>query len=236
MIEKNKIYNKDCVEGMKDIDDESIPLIVADPPYEISRDSQFATLKDRKKPRTGTYFGKWDEKFDNAQWIAQAARVLTSGGSLLVFNDIKKITTIIELAEKNGLVYKDTIIWNKSNPMPRNVNRRYAPDIEAILWFWKPKKKWTFNKQGSHYESSVIRLPSESGGGFKRYHPTQKPVKLISELIKVHSNPGDIVLDPFMGGGSTAVAAVLSKRDFVGFEIDPNYCDIATKRADEAKK
>lgn len=233
----DRIYNSDCIAGMRDfIPNETINLILADPPYVISRPSQFSTMPDRKNARTGTDFGPWDANFDNTAWLIEAARVLKKGGSLVVFNDIKKITTVIEEAENAGLIYKDTIIWNKTNPMPRNITRRYVQDIEAAMWFVKPGSKWTFNLIKKPYMSCVKRIPVESGGGFKRIHPTQKPLRLISAIVKTHSNEGDVVLDPFMGSGTTAVAAILLKRHFLGFEIDKDFFNSSVERIKNLEK
>lgn len=234
-IKRNKIVNEDCVYGLKSVPDQVFDLILADPPYVISKPSQFGTMPDRKNPRTGTNFGKWDTSFDNRSWLQSAFAKLKKGGSLLVFNDIKKISIIIDEAKNAGFEYKDTIIWNKSNPMPRNTSRRYVQDIEICIWFVKPGNTWTFNKIKKPYMSCVKKIPCESGGAFKRIHPTQKPLKLILELIKTHSNPGDLILDPFMGSGTTAIACIESKRDFFGFEIDPNYYNASLKRIEEYK-
>lgn len=233
----NNIYNEDCVSGMQKMKNEGlyVDLIVADPPYVISRDSGFSTMKDRKNSRTGVNFGKWDENFDNKAWITESYEILNKGGSLIVFNDFKKASEIIDIATKVGYIYKDTLIWKKTNPMPRNIERRYVPDVEMIIWFVK-KGKWTFNRQNSKYETSVLTFPSESGGGFKRYHPTQKPVKLINYLIKIHSNSRDLILDPFMGSGTSAVSSIYCKRNFIGFEIDKDYCNISNERISNAKE
>lgn len=232
----NKILNVDCVKGISDLiaGSVSVDLIVADPPYVISRDSNFHTMKDRKNARTGTSFGSWDEEFDNKPWIKKSFEVLKDGGSLIVFNDFKKISDIIEIAGDAGFEFKDVIVWEKTNPMPRNRDRRYVPSLEVMIWFVKKKKaKWTFNRQDVAYRSPVMRFASESGGGFKRYHPTQKPVKLIEELIKVHSNEGDLVLDPFMGSGTTAISAINTGRKYVGFELEKEYFDVLTTRIAE---
>jgi DNA modification methylase len=229
----NKILNEDCVKGMGRLiaDGVSVDLIVADPPYVISRESNFHTMKDRKNARTGTSFGIWDEEFDNAGWISKSFDVLRDGGSLIIFNDFKKVSDIIAIAHKAGFEFKDVIVWEKTNPMPRNRDRRYVPSLELMIWFVKTKKaKWTFNRQNSSYQSPVMRYPSESGGGFKRYHPTQKPVKLIEEILNVHSNAGDSVLDPFMGSGTTAISALNTGRDYIGFELDKKYFEVLTER------
>lgn len=227
----NIVFNEDCVSGMINrIEDNSIDLILADPPYQISKPSQLGTLKDRKNARTGTYFGEWDDNFDNNKWIEQASRVLKNGGSLLTFNDVKKVSLIIDIATKNGLVYKDSLIWKKTNPMPRNRDRRYVQDIEILIWFVKPSKPWTFNRVNEPYESCVKVYPVESGGGYKRIHPTQKPLKLILDLVNIHSNEGDVVLDPFMGSGTTAIACISSNRKYIGFELNEEYYKKMSKR------
>lgn len=235
MFELNNIYNQDAVLGLKQIQEESINLIVADPPYVISKESNFHTMKDRKNARTGTNFGEWDIDFDNSQWITESFNVLKPGGSLIVFNDFKKASVVVDIATKAGYIYKDTLIWKKTNPMPRNRDRRYIPDVEMLIWFVKPGK-WTYNRQNEKYESSILPFAVESGGGFKRYHPTQKPVKLIEYLLSIHSNDGDIVLDPFMGSGTTAIAAMNTNRNFIGFELDKNYYDICINRIKEKGK
>ena len=236
----NKIFNEDCVTGISDLvtDGVLVDLIVADPPYVISRESNFHTMKDRKNARTGTSFGDWDEEFDNTGWIEKSFDVLRDGGSLIVFNDFKKVSEVIAIADKVGFEFKDVIVWEKTNPMPRNRDRRYVPSLELMIWFVKKQKKakWVFNRQNNSYQSPVMRYPSESGGAFKRYHPTQKPVKLIEEIIKIHSNEGDLVLDPFMGSGTTAISALNTGRYYLGFELDKKYHDILTDRIVEHTK
>lgn len=220
----NKIFHQDCIKGMDYLlkNDLKVDLIISDPPYVISKSSQFHTMKDRKKPRTGIDFGGWDKEFDNKMWLKRAYKLLKDGGALIVFNDFKKVSFIIDYATKLGFEYKDTLIWKKKNPMPRNRDRRYVPALEMMIWFVKPGK-WTFNRRLETYESGVFEYPSESGGGYNRIHPTQKPVKLIEALIEIHSKEGDVVLDPFMGSGTTAVAATNLKRKYIGFELNETY-------------
>lgn len=235
-MDRNSILNCDCVTGMKKyIEPGSVDFIIADPPYVISKPSQFATMPDRKKQRTGTDFGYWDQHFDNKDWLMAAFSVLKGSGSIVVFNDIKKITDIILIAQQIGFVYKDVIIWNKTNPMPRNTTRRYVQDIEMAIWFVKPNGKWTFHRIDSPYMSCVKRYPAESGGGVARLHPTQKPLKLFKSIIETHTNVGDLVLDPFMGSGTTAIACMETKRNFIGFEIDKKYYEACQQRIKNGK-
>ncbi|MGD8373518.1 MAG: site-specific DNA-methyltransferase [Candidatus Woesebacteria bacterium] len=231
-LDCGRIYNIDCVKGMREFSllKSGVDLIVADPPYIISRGSNFHTMKDRKNARTGTDFGKWDQEFENAPWIKAAFDTLKKGGSLIAFNDFKKVSEIISIAIEMGFEYKDVLVWEKSNPMPRNRDRRYVPSLEMMVWFVKPGAKWTFNRLVETYQSPVLKFASESGGGFKRIHPTQKPVKLMEALINVHSNKNDVILDPFMGSGATAIASINTGRDFIGFELDPHYCELANDR------
>lgn len=226
------LFNGDCLEVMKGIPDGSVDLVLTDPPYEISKPSNFHTMKDRKNERAGTDFGSWDYNFSNKDWIESCIKKLKSGGTLLAFNDFKKATEVHDLMIENGMVYKDTLIWHKTNPMPRNRDRRFITNVEMIQLYVKPKDKWTFNRQSEKYDSSVLSYAVESGGGFKRYHPTQKPIKLLSQLLKNCSNDSDTVLDLFMGSGSTGVACKNLNRKFIGIELDETYFNIAKERID----
>lgn len=227
------LYCKNNLEVFPVIGKGSVELVVSDPPYIVSRQSNFHTMKDRVNPRTGTYFGAWDEDFDNNLWIEGIASILSPNSSVIVFNDFKKASAILSLCEESGLVYKDTLIWQKTNPMPRNRDRRYAPDIEMMQWYVKRKAKWVFNRQETSYDKCVIRAASESGGAFERYHPTQKPVRLIAEIVKRHSNPDDLVLDPFSGSASTAIACIETGRRFIGCEIEHEYFDVSVSRIEK---
>jgi len=127
------------------------------------------------------------------------------------------------------LEYKDTLVWKKKNPMPRNRDRRYVPDVEMMQWYVKGKG-WIFNRCNERYESCVKEYSSESGGGFKRYHETQKPIELIKNIIKIHSDEGMLVVDPFLGSGTTALACEDLGRKWVGVEKEEVYCKIVTDR------
>lgn len=212
----------DCLEKMEWYPDKCIDMILTDPPYNISKKNNFTSMG-----RSGIDFGEWDHGADLTSWIAEGARVLKPGGSMIIFNDWKNLPEIADVCESNGLVLKDFLRWEKSNPMPRNRDRRYIVDYEFAIWVVK-KGKWTFNRQDEKYQRPkfVCSIPN----GKKRVHPTQKPVELMEELIKIHSNENDIVLDPFMGSGSTGVAALNCDRRFVGIELDDEYFETAKSR------
>jgi len=220
----NKVICGNYLEVIKDIPDNSIDMILTDIPYNISRENNFKTMKDRKG-RNGIIFGKWDYDF-NIESLKAIQNKIKNGGSLIIFSSFEQFYEIRKVFDK--LDFKDKIIWEKTNPMPRNRDRRYISNVEIASWYVKGKD-WIFNRQDK-YHGAVFRYPSESGGGFKRFHPTQKNLELIKKLIMIHSNEGDIVLDILLGGGTTAIACQMLKRCWIGIEISPEYCKIAEAR------
>lgn len=163
--------------------------------------------------------------------------IVKKGASIIIFNDWRNLGDIAERLEKNGFVVKDIIRWEKTNPMPRNRDRRYIVDYEFAIWAVEKHNKWIFNRQSDKYDRSEIRVPI-TGKSEKMLgsHPTQKPIKLMEELLLRHSNEHAVILDPFMGSGSTGVACVNTNRDFIGIELDKNYFKIAKNRINEAEQ
>lgn len=178
-------------------------------------------------------FNSSDKIFD-INILGSFIKLLTDNGGVVIFHSFEQYANIKKIFEENGMICKDKFIWHKTNPMPRNRDRRYISDCELGSWYIKKDAKWVFNRQKSTYQSMIFNYPSESGGGYKRYHPTQKNLKLMKELVKIHTNEGETVLDPFMGSGSTGVACVNTNRNFIGIELDENYFNIAKKRIDDA--
>ena len=182
-------------------------------------------MKDRRH-RKGIDFGDWDHSFDiNILKPLQAK--LKQNGSLVIFHSIEQYHKIQETL--TALTVKDRLIFRKNNPMPRNRDRRYVVNIEFASWYVKGKH-WTFNRQAPNYEECILSFNAESGSNYKRYHPTQKPLKLFEHLIKIHSNPGDVILDPFAGSCTTALAAIHTDRSYICIEQDKQYVNIAKDR------
>lgn len=227
-----ELHNGDCLEVMDRLIEKGIKVdaIITDIPYNISKENNFKTMKDRKG-RTGIEFGEWDKNFDEKKLI-KLQSVLKDGGSLFLFHSFEQFNILKEIFT---IDFKDKIIWQKTNPMPRNRDRRWISDIEIASWYVKGKN-WTFNRQDEKYEKSVLRFPSESGGGFKRFHPTQKNLKMIEYILKIHTNENDMILDPFMGSGTTGVACKNLNRKFIGIELSKEYFEIAKERIDERIK
>ena len=204
-----------------------VDAIITDSPYCVSRTYQ---LGFSNMGRSGMNYGKWDYNFDQKEWIEVCAPVIKEGGSIIIFMDWKNLSYLVEALQDNGFTVKDLIRWEKPNPMPRNVESRYVMDYEVAIWAVKGKKGWTFNKPKN---VSYLKPVFKGGvvlGKNKRLHPTQKNLEVFKEIIKIHTNPGEIVFDPFSGSGTTAVACVETGRNSVSTEIDPEYYSKSVER------
>lgn len=217
---QEEIWHGDCTELISKIPDNSINLVLTDPPYNLARENNFHTMG-----RTGLDFGEWDKNADILSYISECFRVLNKDGSFIVFNAWRNLGDIARHSEQIGFIAKDLIRLEKTNPMPRNRDRRYITDFEFAIWFIKPKAKWCFNRQDPNYQRPKFTCSIDKG-----LHPTQKSLKLMEDLIKIHSNPNDTILDCFAGSGTTGVACKNLNRNFILIEKDKDYYDTCVKR------
>ena len=194
-MEKSKfnIFHGDCRAIMRSLHQQGQVFnhIITDPPYAISQKNSFHTMK---KAITGIDFGDWDWGFDVTGWLDLAYPLLAKDGSMVIFCSYRYISQIIEKIENLGGLVKDIMVWQKSNPMPRNVNRRYVQDMEFVIWAVKSKtSKWTFNKPSdTPYQRGFFQM-SILMGKERTKHPTQKPVALMKKIIQIHSKENDII-------------------------------------------
>lgn len=235
-----KLYNRNCIDAMKDVEAGTVDLIVTDPPYNLgnfmkNRDTNLHKMRDNFFATAGwdnMEFDEWSTSMDS--FFEAAARVMRKGGSIIVFMSIIKVETIIKLAEKHGFYYKTTGIWHKTNPMPRNMNLHFVNSTEAWIYFTYKTRTGTFNNEGSMLHDFVETSVTPNGERKYGKHPTQKPESLINHFVKVLSNEGDCVMDPFMGSGTTGVVAKRLDRNFIGIELDETYYKISNQRIQEA--
>ena len=168
-----------------------------------------------------TDFGDWDRNFTLQKldlFVSQFSRVLKKGGTAIIFFDLWKISDLKKILEDNGFKQIRFIEWVKTNPQPLNSKTNYLTNCREVALSAVKGGKPTFN---SKYDNAIYEFPTQAGKN--RFHPTQKSLALFKALIEKHSNPGDVVLDPFLGAGTTAVAAKELKRNFVGCEIDEEF-------------
>lgn len=201
----------DCIQLMGEVGTKSVDLTCTDIPYGVvNRDSNGLRSFDKGNA------DPWSIDMDNL--LDQLCRV--TKGSIYMFCSTEQVSHI-----RSGLVSRGMstrlIIWEKTNPSPVNGQYIWLSGVECCVFGKFPKA--TFNE---HCKNTVLRYPC----GRNKLHPTQKPLELIEYLIKVSSNPGDVVFDPFMGSGTTGVAAIKNDRDFIGFELDKEYFEIAKER------
>ena len=259
------IQNIDGLKYLDTIDNNSIDLILTDPPYIISKDTgmnthynnvknneknnvQFVkTVEDWEKYKkekkiqnddnkdkylkygsiygkkycVSTDYGDWDTNFtmdilDN--YIKHFYKKLKKGGTIIIFFDIWKISLLKELLEKHNFKQIRFIEWIKTNPQPLNSKINYLTNCREIALVAVKSGKPTFN---SKYDNGIYSFPLQ--GGKNRFHPTQKSLPLFETLIEKHSNENDVVLDTFLGSGTTAIAAKNKNRKFKGCEINNDF-------------
>ena len=242
MIELNKIYNEDCVEGMKLIPDGSVDCIICDLPYEVLNKGNKHAQWDRLIP-----FDKLWEQYD---------RIIKPNGAIVLF---AQGMFTAKLMTSNEKLWRYNLIWRKGGRCSGFLNAKRMPlrEHEDIVVFYKNLPIYnpqmtkgipnhtrgrmdgeqtnrcygTFGKSKDYisdekYPRSILNFQKPH----PQIHPTQKPVSLIEYLIKTYTNDGETILDNCMGSGTTAVAAIRTKRNFIGFELQKEYFDIANKR------
>ena len=253
-MKTNQIIKGNCIDVMKKIDSKSVELVLTDPPYNISGKSKL----DLKNNTTGGPYYKMEETWDifkdykeyldfTRSWIAEADRVLVEKGSIAICCSFHALGEILMALKEIDYKILNIITWRKTNPMPNITKRILTHSTEFIVWAAK-SKGWKFNYEDMKKYSDgkqlrdvwefplcqgKERIKNDTG---RAAHPNQKPMKLISRIVEMASEPGDLILDPFLGAGTTAVAANLLKRKWIGIENNPKYQEIAEKRIESEKK
>lgn len=231
MLQINKIYKLDAIEGLKQLDNNSVDLVVTDPPYNIASKNK-TTIRNGKLMSTMEAFGEWDtmHPFDHEllmlQVISQCYRVLKPGGIMYMFTSEEDNGYYIRKAKERGFTYKLQIAIAKTTQVPSVFKNCWRRTYQLCFSVSKGKPK-TFNFLS---QQEMVNLYSYSITHKKTTHPTEKPLEFIKKLIAVSSNKGDLVLDPFMGSGTTAAACQELKRQYIGFDTDAEYLRMARQR------
>jgi len=227
-MEINKIIQKDCIEGMKGLEGNSIDFIFSDPPYNLIGLDIFMDAR--------IYFSQFKER------VQEYKRLLKWDGSMIICGRTPVICELSQIMQENGFICREWIIWHKVDSITAKKDG-YSNNYEVFAIFSRninrkfkhipvPSKTDNYSKErniGSIWEH--CKISSNHREGCK--HPTQKPIKFLKRFVETFTNEGDLILDPFMGSGTTAVAAQELNRKFIGFEVNPEYIKMANKRLEQ---
>jgi DNA modification methylase len=221
----NQIICGDCLEVMKGIPDKSVDLVLTDPPYEfISKDPVGGGfMKNENKKHFVRINESFGMSFNPEKFLIEIQRICKKF-SAYIFTNKELLKQYIKFAEKNKYIW-DLLIWAKPNPVPI-FNNHFLIDKEYI--FYTREKGAIFNSTLCYKRYFTVK--QYPIGTKKTTHPTEKPIIFIEDFIEISSNKNDIILDPYLGSGTTAVACKELGRRYIGIEISPEYCDMANKR------
>ncbi|MBI1234450.1 MAG: site-specific DNA-methyltransferase [Alphaproteobacteria bacterium] len=243
----DQIIEAECVEAMQALPDESVDLVFADPPYNLQLGGE---LHRPDNSRVNAVDADWDQignhdDYDlfTCAWLEEAHRLLKPDGGIWVIGTYHNIFRLGTFLQDMGFWIMNDVIWRKSNPMPNFKGTRFTNAHETLIWAAKTKDaKPTFNYAAMKALNDGVQMRSDwtlpicSGGerlklaDGKKAHPTQKPESLLHRVLLATTNPGDLVLDPFFGSGTTGAAAKRLGRHFIGIERDKDYAAIARER------
>ncbi len=252
-MKQDYLMNGDSIKLMETLPDESVDMIFADPPY-------FMQLhKELVRPDATAVTAVTDEwdKFQDAasydtftkEWLKQAFRVLKKTGALWVIGTYHNIFRVGYHLQNTGFWILNDIIWRKTNPMPNFKGTRFTNAHETLIWCTKePRTKYTFNYESMKAFNDDLQMRSDwlipvchgperlKGTNGKTLHSTQKPEELLWRIILACTKPNDIILDPFIGSGTTAAVAKKLGRHYIGFDKEPTYIKYAEKRLQAVDK
>lgn len=253
----NNIFQGNALEHLKQIPNKSIDLVLADPPYNLSQGSKI-NFNNQGLKGFGGEWKKVMEDWDNLplrdyleftfEWISEVKRILKPTGSVWVFGTYHNIGVVNLSFQTLGIEIINEVVWYKRNAFPNLAGRRLTASHETLLWghAGEKKREYYFDYQKSKDFSdpsdlmklegkqmrTVWDIPNNKESRELKFgkHPTQKPLSVCKRIISISSKPGDTVLVPFAGAGSECLAAKELGRNFIGFELDQKYVDIARKR------
>ena len=226
---KYTIVNGDCFHHLNQIPDNSIDLILTDPPYNIAQYST-GNIVLPGRAALNNDLAHWDlTPIDPLDLLEDFKRIIKPDGNIFVFTSYNLIGKWHEAFDSEFDTFQ-FFIWHKTNPAPKIFKNGFLNSCEMIICMWNKGHKWNFSSQRdmhNFFECPICMKPERLSDPS---HPAQKPVKLLEHIISIASDENDIVFDPFMGVGSSGVAALKNGRKFIGIEIDKGYFDAAERR------
>ncbi|WP_238365653.1 site-specific DNA-methyltransferase [Mesobacterium pallidum] len=249
----NTILAGDCIEMMNSLPAESVDLIFADPPYNLQLKGE---LHRPDNSRVDAVDDEWDQFASFAtydqftrQWLKAAQRLLKPNGAIWVIGSYHNIFRVGAALQDAGYWILNDVVWRKSNPMPNFRGKRFTNAHETMIWASKSEgAKYTFNYEALKALNEGIQMRSDwvlpicnggerlKDGNGDKAHPTQKPEALLHRVLVGSTNPGDVVLDPFFGTGTTGAVAKMLGRDFIGIEREAAYREVAEKRLSKVRR
>src|SRR6185437_6900264 len=246
---EDRVLVGDCVELMARLPEASVDLVFADPPYNLQLSGE---LRRPNHSRVDGVVEEWDRFADFAEydrftrdWLGEARRLLKPTGGLWVIGSYHNIYRVGAILQDLGFWILNDIVWRKTNPMPNFRGRRFTNAHETLLWCARSQEaRYTFNYEAMKALNEELQMRSDwliplCGGperlkrDGKKAHPTQKPEALLHRVLLASTKPGDLVLDPFFGTGTTGAVATRLGRHFIGIEREKDYAQIARSRIAE---
>ena len=245
------ILEGDCLEKLREIPDGSVDLVFADPPYNLQLDRDLLRPNNTRVDGVDDDWDKFDsfaayDRFCRA-WLSECRRVLKPDGAVWVIGSYHNIFRLGTALQDLGFWVLNDVVWRKTNPMPNFRGRRLTNAHETLIWAGREQSsRYTFNYDSMKALNDDLQMRSDwlfpicSGperlkdNGGRKAHPTQKPEALLQRVLLASTHPGDIVLDPFFGTGTTGAVAKKLRRHFIGIERDPDYVNAARQRIEDA--
>ncbi len=250
MLKLDQVIEGDCVARMNALPEASCDLIFADPPYNLQLRGDLHRPDQSKVDAVDDAWDQFDSfaEYDRftRDWLGAARRVLKDTGSIWVIGSYHNIFRVGSALQDLGFWILNDVIWRKTNPMPNFRGKRFTNAHETLIWATKnPKQQYTFNYEAMKALNDELQMRSDwtlpicSGGERlknsegQKAHSTQKPESLLHRVVVASTKPGDVILDPFFGSGTTGAVAKRLGRHFIGIEREKTYADIARARIAE---
>jgi modification methylase len=247
MLKRDQVIEGDCVARMNALPVACADLIFADPPYNLQLRGDLHRPDQSKVDAVDDHWDQFDSfaEYDRftRDWLAASRRVLKDTGSIWVIGSYHNIFRVGSALQDLGFWILNDVIWRKSNPMPNFRGRRFTNAHETLIWATKhPKQQYTFNYEAMKALNDELQMRSDwslpiCAGGERlknahgqKAHSTQKPESLLHRVIVASTRPGDVILDPFFGSGTTGAVAKRLGRHFIGIEREKTYADLARAR------